>query len=63
MSAKSALIQTQTTPVSPPSNEQPTNFIVNDTKDEEICNLNAEVKALKFFIVEQLYVIKNRLKT
>ena len=63
MSAKSVSIQTQTTPVSPTSNEQPTNFIVNDTKDEEICNLNAKVKALKYFIVEQLYVTKNRLKT
>ena len=52
MSAKSASTQTQTTPVSPISNEQPTDFIVNDTKDEQIYNLNAEVKALKSFIVE-----------
>ena len=27
-------------------------------KDEQINNLNVEVKALKSFIVEQLYVIK-----
>ena len=52
MSAKSASTQMQTTPVSPISNEQPTDFIVNDTKDEQIYNLNAEVKALKSFIVE-----------
>ena len=52
MSAKSASTQTQTTPVSPISNEQPTDFIVNDTKDEQIYNLNAEVKALKSFIAE-----------
>ena len=52
MSAKSASTQTQTTPVSPISNEQPTDFIVNDTKDEQIYNLNAEVKAVKSFIVE-----------
>ena len=58
MFAKSASTQTQTTPVSPISNEQPTDFIVNETKDEKIYNLHAEVKALKSFIVEQLYVIK-----
>ena len=37
-------------------------FIVNDTKDEQIYNLNAEVKALKSFIVEQLYVIKKSIE-
>ena len=58
MSAKSASTQTQTTLVSHISSEQPTDFIVNDTKDEQIYNLNAEVKALKSFIVEQLHVIK-----
>ena len=62
MSAKSASTQTQTTPVSPISNEQPTDFIVNDTKDEQIYNLNAEVKALKSFIVKQLYVIKKSIE-
>ena len=62
MPAKSASTQTQTTPVSPISNEQPTDFIVNDTKDEQIYNLNAEVKALKSFIVEQLYVIKKSIE-
>ena len=58
MSAKSASTQTQTTLVSHICSEQPTDFIVNDTKDEQIYNLNAEVKALKSFIVEQLHVIK-----
>ena len=58
MFAKSASTKTQTTPVSPISNEQPTDFIVNETKDEKIYNLHTEVKALKSFIVEQLYVIK-----
>ena len=58
MSAKSASTQTQTTLVSHISSEQPTDFIVNDTKDEQIYNLNAEVKALKSFIVEQLHVKK-----
>ena len=37
-------------------------FIVNDTKDEQIYNLNAKVKALKSFIVEQLYVIKKSIE-
>ena len=58
MSANSASVQTQTTPVSPISSEQPIDFIVNDTKDEQINNLNAELKVLKSFIFEQLYVIK-----
>ena len=62
MSAKSAPTQTQTTPVSPISSEQPTDFIVNDTKDGQIYNLNAEVKALKSFVVEQLYVIKKSIE-
>ena len=62
MSAKSASIQTHTTPVSPISSEKPADFIVNDTKDEQIYNLNAEVKALKSFIVEQLYVIKKSIE-
>ena len=62
MSANSALTQTQTTPVSPISGEQPIDFIVNDMKDEEINNLNAEVKALKSFVIEQLYVIKNSIE-
>ena len=62
MSAKSASTQTQTTPVSPISSEQPTDFIVNDTKDGQIYNLNAEVKALKSFVVEQLYVIKKSIE-
>ena len=63
MSANSASTQTQTTPVSTISNKQPIDFTVNDTKDEQINNLNAEVKALKYFIIEQLYVMKNQLKT
>ena len=62
MFAKSASRQTQTTPVSPISSEQPTDFIVNDTKDGQIYNLNAEVKALKSFVVEQLYVIKKSIE-
>ena len=62
MSAKSASIQTHTTPVSPISSEKPADFIVNDTKDEQICNLNLEIKALKSFIVEQLYVIKKSIE-
>ena len=62
MFAKSASRQTQTTPVSPISSEQPTDFIVNDTKDGQIYNLNAEVKALKSFVVEQLYVTKKSIE-
>ena len=62
MSAKSASTQTQTTPVSGISSEQPTDFLVNDTKDEQIYNLNAEVKGLKSFIVEQLYVVKKSIE-
>ena len=62
MSAKSASTQTQTTPVSGISIEQPTDFFVNDTKDEQIYNLNAEVKGLKSFIVEQLYVVKKSIE-
>ena len=58
MSSNSASTQTQTTPVSPVSSEQPIDFTVNDTKDEQINNLNTEVKALKSFYIEQLYVIK-----
>ena len=49
MSAKSASTQTQTTPVSPISSEQPTDFIVNDVIDEQIYNLNVEVKSLEIF--------------
>ena len=62
MFAKSASTQTQTTPVSLISNEQRPDFIVNDTKDDEIYDLNAEVKTLKSFIVEQLYVIKKSIE-
>ena len=60
--AKLASTQTQTTSVSRISNEQPPDFIVNDTKDDEIYDLNAEVKALKSFVVEQLYVIKKSIE-
>ena len=62
MSAKSASTQTQTTPVSPISSEQPIDFVINDMKDEQINNLNVEVKTLKSFIVEQLYVIKKSIE-
>ena len=62
MFAKSASTQTQTTPVSPISSEQPIDFVINDKKDEQINNLNVEVKALKSFIVEQLYVIKKSIE-
>ena len=58
MSANSASTQTQTAPVSPVSSEQPIYFNANDTKAKQINNLNAEVKALKFFIIEQLFVKK-----
>ena len=60
--SNSTSTQTQTTPDSPISSEQPIDFIVNDTKDEEINNLNAEVKALKSFITEQLYVLKKSIE-
>ena len=59
MSANSASTQTQTTPVSPVSSVQPIDFNANDTKAKQINNLNAEVKALKFFIIEQLFVKKS----
>ena len=49
MSDNSASTQTQTIPILPVSSKQP---VVNDTKDEQINNLNAEVKALKSFIIE-----------
>ena len=62
ISANSAPTQTQTTPDSPISSEQPIDFIENDMKDEQINNLNAEVKALKSFIIEQLYVIKKSIE-
>ena len=62
VSAKSASTKTQTTPVSPISSEQPIDFIVNDTKDVQINDLNVEVKALKSFIVEQFYVIKKSIE-
>ena len=52
MPANSASTQTQTTPILPISSEQSIDFIVNDTKDEQINNLNAEVKVLKSFIFE-----------
>ena len=51
MSANSASTQTDTTPHSPISSNQPIEFIVNDMKDEQINNLIAEVKALKSFII------------
>ena len=62
MSANSASTQTQTTPISPISSEQAIDFVVNDTKNEQINNLNAEVKALKSSIIEQLYVIKKSIQ-
>ena len=62
MSANSASTQTQTTHISPISSEQPIDFVVNDTKNEQINNLNAEVKALKSSIIEQLYVIKKSIQ-
>ena len=49
MSDNSASTQTQTTPISPVSSKQQ---VENNTKDERINNLNAEVKALKSFIIE-----------
>ena len=49
-------------PVSPISSEQQIDFIANDMKDEQIDNLNAAVKALKSFIIEQLYVIKESIE-
>ena len=56
--ANSNLIQTQTTPVSPTSCEEPIDFVVNDSKYEQFNNnLNTKVKALKPVILEQLYVI------
>ena len=58
MSANSASTQMQIIPVSPIPREQPLDFTVNDTKDEQINNLNIEVKALKSFIIEQIYLIK-----
>ena len=45
-------------PASPISGEQQIDFTTNDTKDEQSDNLNAKVKTLKSFIIEQLYVIK-----
>ena len=45
-------------PASPISGEQQIDFTANDTKDEQSDNLNAKVKTLKSFIIEQLYVIK-----
>ena len=60
--ASPASTQTETTPHSPISSKQPTDFIVNDMKDEQINNLNAEVKALKSFIIVQLYVIKKSIE-
>ena len=61
MPANSASTGTQTTSVSPIFIEQPIDFIVNDTKEMQINNLNAEVKALKSFIIEQ--PINNQLKS
>ena len=58
MSPNSASTQMQIIPVSPIPSEQSLDFTVNDTKDEQINNLNAEVKALKSFIIEQIYLIK-----
>ena len=57
MSAKSASTQTQSTPVL-----VATDLIVNYTKDKQINNLNAKIKALKSFIGEQLYVIKKSIE-
>ena len=62
ISANSASTQTQTTPVSPISSEQPIDFAVNDTKDEQINNLNEQVKALKSFIMKQLYLRKKSIE-
>ena len=56
--AYSNLIQTQTTPISPTSCEEPIDFVVNDSKYEQLNNnLNTKVKALKPVILEQLSVI------
>ena len=62
MSPNSASTQMQAIPVSPISGEQPLDFTVNDTKDEQINNLNIEVKALKSFIIEQIYLIKKSIE-
>ena len=62
MSPNSASTQMQIIPVSPIPSEQPLDFTVNDTKDEQINNLNAEVKALKSFIIEQIYLIKKSIE-
>ena len=60
MSGNSASTQTQAILVSPISREQPIDFTVNYTKDEQINSLNAEVQALKkSFITEQLYIINS----
>ena len=62
MSANSASTQMQIIPVSPIPREQPLDFTVNYTKDEQINNLNTEVKALKSFLVEQIYLIKKSIE-
>ena len=56
--ANSIPIQTQNLPVSPTSCEESVDFVVNDSKHEQINNLNTEVKAFKLFTLDQLYVLK-----
>ena len=35
---------------------------VNSTPEEQICNMKAKLVALKSFVIEQIYVLKNALK-
>ena len=35
---------------------------VNSTPEEQICNVKAELVALKSFVIEQIYVLKKRLE-
>ena len=60
--ANSIPIQTQNLPVSPTSCEESVDFVVNDSKHEQINNLNTEVKAFKLFTLDQLYVLKWTIK-
>ena len=60
--ANSPSIQIQTTPVSSTSCEEPVDLVLNDSKHKQTNQLDTAVKALKSFILEELYVIKKTIE-
>ena len=49
-------------PTDHPNTPSQNHDYVNSTPEEQICNIKAELVALKSFVIEQIYVLKKRLE-